>query len=110
MSETAPNICAGGFGSIYDFCIERPWLMARVSRALWGIDVSPLYRSITQIGTAAHITILDVPCGGGVALRALKSHQDVRYIAADFSQDDQSGQTACTQALALDRSNSWSRT
>ncbi len=78
-------MCAGGFGAVCDFCIERPRLMAVVGRAIWGIDVSLLYRSIAQIGSAEHVTILDVPCGGGVALRALKPHQDLRYIAADIS-------------------------
>jgi ubiquinone/menaquinone biosynthesis C-methylase UbiE len=29
--------------------------------------------------------ILDVPCGGGVAFRALRPDQDVRYVAADLS-------------------------
>jgi ubiquinone/menaquinone biosynthesis C-methylase UbiE len=31
-------------------------------------------------------TILDVPCGGGVAFRALRPDQDVRYVAADLSE------------------------
>lgn len=84
-TKTAPNICAGGFGAFYDFCIERPSLMAVVGRALWGMDASPLYRSIAQLRSAENVTIVDAPCGGGVALRALKPGQDVRYIAVDAS-------------------------
>ncbi len=83
--DTAPNVCAGGFGAFYDFLIERPRLMAVAGRALWGMDASILYGSIAQIGLAEHVTILDVPCGGGVALRALSPGQDVRYVAADLS-------------------------
>ena len=83
--DTAPNVCAGIFGGFYDFYIERPWLMAVVGRAIWGIDASLLYRSISQLGHAEQVTIVDAPCGGGVALRALKPGQDVRYIAADLS-------------------------
>ena len=59
--------------------------MALAGRALWGMDASILYGSIAQIGSAEHVTILDVPCGGGVALRALRPGQDVRYVAADLS-------------------------
>jgi SAM-dependent methyltransferase len=31
-------------------------------------------------------TVLDVPCGGGVAFRALRPDQRVRYLAADISE------------------------
>ncbi len=82
-----PNVCAGPFGAFYDFYIERPWLMRAIGRVLWGIDASVLYASmdpITQIAEGA--TILDVPCGGGVAFRALRPDQDVRYVAADLSE------------------------
>jgi ubiquinone/menaquinone biosynthesis C-methylase UbiE len=34
---------------------------------------------------SAGATIVDVPCGGGVAFRALSPEQDVRYIAVDLS-------------------------
>jgi SAM-dependent methyltransferase len=83
--DDVPNICAGPFGAFYDFYIERPWLMRLIGRAIWGIDASILYASMEPIGRAtAGATILDVPCGGGVALRALSAGQDVRYIAADL--------------------------
>jgi SAM-dependent methyltransferase len=85
MSEPAPNICAGGFGAVYDILIERPWLMSCVGRAVWGMDSSVLYGSIAELGSAEHVTVVDVPCGGGVALRALRHDQDIRYIAADLS-------------------------
>ncbi len=86
MSVTAPpNICAGGFGAVYDFYIERPRLMGLIGRAVWGMDASLLYRGIAHLGSAEHVTIVDVPCGGGVALRALRPAQEVRYFAADIS-------------------------
>jgi SAM-dependent methyltransferase len=80
-----PNICAGPYGPIYDFCIERERLMLPLARLVWGIDMAPLYSSmdaIAEIDPGA--TILDVPCGGGVAMRALRPDQDVRYIAGDL--------------------------
>lgn len=89
MASTAaqvPNVCAGPFGAFYDFYIERPWLMRAVGRAVWGIDSSSLYESMEPIGRApAGATIVDVPCGGGVAFRALSPAQDVRYLAVDLS-------------------------
>lgn len=84
----AKNQCAGPFGIAYDFYIERPALMRAVGRAIWGIDASALYRSIeatlSRLGDGA--TVIDVPCGGGVAFRGLRSDQDVRYIAGDISE------------------------
>jgi SAM-dependent methyltransferase len=78
------NVCAGPFGIFYDFYIERPWLAQLVGRAAWGADIAPLYRSMAAIGELPDdATVLDVPCGGGVALRALRPGQRVRWIAVD---------------------------
>lgn len=79
------NICAGPYGPIYDFCVEREWLMRPVARLVWGIDMAPLYSSMDAIADAdPGDTILDVPCGGGIAMRTLRPNQDVRYIAGDL--------------------------
>ena len=84
----APNVCAGPFGAFYDFYIERPRLVRVIGRIVWGIDASVLYASMEPIAqAAAGATIVDVPCGGGVAFRALRPEQDVRYLAADLSQE-----------------------
>ena len=86
MAEQAPNVCAGPFGAFYDFYIEHPWLMRIIGRAVWGIDASVLYESMAPISqVSAGATIVDVPCGGGVAFRALSPAQDVRYLAVDLS-------------------------
>jgi SAM-dependent methyltransferase len=70
---------------VYDFCIERPHVMRVVSRLTWGFDLTPQYATMNAIaGATGGATILDVPCGGGVALRALRPGQDVRYIAGDL--------------------------
>jgi SAM-dependent methyltransferase len=85
-TEQVPNVCAGPFGAFYDFYIERPWLMQAIGRAVWGIDSSLLYAGMEPIARApAGATIADVPCGGGVAFRALSPEQDVRYLAVDLS-------------------------
>jgi ubiquinone/menaquinone biosynthesis C-methylase UbiE len=81
------NVCAGPFGAVYDFYIEREWLVRVIGRVVWGIDASVLYTSMEVIRQAQNgARILDVPCGGGVALRALRPDQDVRYTAVDVSE------------------------
>src|ERR1035438_6328393 len=80
-TQSSPNVCAGPFGAVYDFYIERDWLMRLIGRVVWGIDASVLYTSMEAIRRSGDgTTILDVPCGGGVALRALRPDQGVRYI------------------------------
>jgi ubiquinone/menaquinone biosynthesis C-methylase UbiE len=80
-----PNICAGPFGAVYDFYIERPWLMQLVGRAVWGIDARPLYAAMAPIAQLeAGETVIDVPCGGGVALRAVSPGQRIEYLAGDI--------------------------
>jgi SAM-dependent methyltransferase len=88
VAEQVPNACAGPFGSFYDFYIERPRLVRTIGRLVWGIDASVLYASMDSIARApAGATIADVPCGGGVAFRALDPAQEVRYLAADLSSE-----------------------
>lgn len=85
--DSAVNVCAGPFGAFYDFYIERPRLSRAIGRLVWGIDTSVLYASmepLRQINGGA--TIVDVPCGGGVAFRALAPEQDVRYVAIDLDE------------------------
>jgi len=84
----SPNFCVGSYGVVYDFCVERERLMCALAHAVWGIDMSVLYASMTAIGQVSDgATILDAPCGGGVAFRALRPDQNVRYIAADLSEE-----------------------
>jgi SAM-dependent methyltransferase len=84
MPEVTTNVCAGPFGAVYDVYIERPWLAQLVGRLAWGVDIAPLYRSMAAIAELPDgATVLDVPCGGGVALRALRPGQSVRWIGVD---------------------------
>jgi ubiquinone/menaquinone biosynthesis C-methylase UbiE len=75
------------WASFYDWSVEHP----RAGGAFWklgiGSDLSRLYDAAAEIGRQpAGSVVLDVPCGGGVALRALRRGQGVRYIAADIAQ------------------------
>lgn len=52
---------------------------------MWGIDPQPFYRSLTAVAELPYgATVLDVPCGGGVALRGLRPGQNVRWIGVDI--------------------------
>ena len=75
------------WGHFYDWSVEHP----RAGGAIWrlgiGSDLNRLYNAAREIGRLpAGSTVLDVPCGGGVALRGLERGQGVRYIAADISE------------------------
>lgn len=70
----------------YDWSVEHP----RIGGAVWklglGSDLGELHRATDEIGRQpAGAAILDIPCGGGVALRGLRPGQGVRYVAADIS-------------------------
>jgi ubiquinone/menaquinone biosynthesis C-methylase UbiE len=79
------NVCAGPFGAVYDFYIERPRLARLVLKAMWGVDPRPFYRSLSRVAELPDgATVLDVPCGGGVALRGLRPGQGVRWVAVDI--------------------------
>jgi SAM-dependent methyltransferase len=87
----------------YDFAVEREWLARPAGLALWGTDTRMLYDSIRTIGELPDgSAVLDVPCGGGVALRGLRPGQSVRYVAADISTDMLARARARAAALGLE--------
>lgn len=75
------------WGTVYDWTVEHP----RLGGALWAVgiqsDLRKLYAAAAETGgLPAGSAVLDVPCGGGVALRGLRPGQGVRYVAADIAQ------------------------
>jgi len=83
-STPARNVCAGRLGVLYDYYIERPALARLVLGLVWGVDSRPFYRSLEVVGRMPDgTTILDVPCGGGVALHGLCSGQRVSWVGVD---------------------------
>lgn len=76
------------WATFYDWTVEH----GRLGGALWrigiGSDLGLLYEAAQEIGRQpAGARILDVPCGGGVALRGLKPGQGVSYVAADIARE-----------------------
>jgi SAM-dependent methyltransferase len=75
-------------GGAYDYVVEREWLARPGGLALWGTDTRLLFENIRTLSELPDgSAVLDVPCGGGVALRGLRADQQVRYVAADISVD-----------------------
>ena len=71
----------------YDWSVEH----RRLGGAVWRLgiqsDLQRLYDAAAEIGRQpAGARVLDIPCGGGVALRGLKPGQGVDYVAADIAQ------------------------
>lgn len=91
MLERLPGL--GGWdrdplwATVYDWLIEHPIVGAPVWRFGMGSELQRLYDTAARIAEVpAGGAILDIPCGGGVALRGLAPGQGVRYVAADISE------------------------
>lgn len=75
------------WASFYDWTVEHPTAGGAVWRVGINSDLARLYRAADEIGRQpAGSRILDVPCGGGVALRGLRLGQGVEYVAGDIAQ------------------------
>jgi ubiquinone/menaquinone biosynthesis C-methylase UbiE len=74
------------WAAIYSSGVGNEPVARVVGRVFWGTDVGLLYRAASVIGDQPDgAAVLDVPCGGGVALRGLRREQRVRYVAADIA-------------------------
>lgn len=74
------------WAGVYDWTVEHP----RLGGAVWALgiqsDLRRLYDAAAEVGTLpAGSRVLDVPCGGGVALRGLEPGQGLDYVAADIA-------------------------
>jgi ubiquinone/menaquinone biosynthesis C-methylase UbiE len=82
-----PNWATGRLPAVvYDYGVEHEWLARPAGALLWGTDTRGLFSTIRTLGVVPDGTaVLDVPCGGGVALRGLRRDQNIRYVAVDIS-------------------------
>jgi SAM-dependent methyltransferase len=87
MSGVSANWRRGHpWAAVYDFFVERESLSGPVGKLLFGTDTGLLYdemRAVDDVPDGG--AVLDIPCGGGVALRALAPERDIRYVAADIA-------------------------
>lgn len=74
------------WGRVYDWVVEHPRAGVPLWRLAVGSDLRLLYEAAAEIGRLpAGSRVLDVPCGGGVAVRAVRPGQRLAYVAADIS-------------------------
>ena len=70
----------------YDWAVEHEHVAGVLGRLIWGTDTSAFYRDIARLSELpAGTSVLDIPCGGGVAFRGLRAEQELHYVAADLS-------------------------
>ena len=75
------------WATVYDWSVEHPLVGGLGWRVAIGSDLGLLYDAAAEIGTLpAGSVALDVPCGGGVALRGLRAGQGTTYLAVDIAQ------------------------
>jgi ubiquinone/menaquinone biosynthesis C-methylase UbiE len=75
------------WATVYDWSVEHPLVGGLGWRVAMGSDLRRLYAAAAEIGSVpAGSVVLDVPCGGGVALRGLRPGQGVTYLAVDIAQ------------------------
>ncbi|SDC80351.1 class I SAM-dependent methyltransferase [Nocardioides lianchengensis] len=74
------------YAAAYDWSVEHPRAGGLAWRLAMGSDLDLLYDAAREISVQPRgARVLDVPCGGGVAVRALRPAQGVEYVAADLS-------------------------
>jgi SAM-dependent methyltransferase len=74
------------WAAIYAAGVGSESVATVAGRLFWGTDIRLLYRATGIVGEQPDgAAILDIPCGGGIALRGLRPGQRVRYVAADIA-------------------------
>ncbi|MEA2450808.1 MAG: hypothetical protein QOG63_2740 [Thermoleophilaceae bacterium] len=74
------------WAAVYDFFVEREALSRPAGQLLFGTDTRLLYDGMQAVDEVPDGgAILDIPCGGGVALRAVRPEHDFHYVAADIA-------------------------
>jgi ubiquinone/menaquinone biosynthesis C-methylase UbiE len=72
--------------AMYDAGVKHDRVATLGAWAMWGADMRRMFADVARLAhTPAGTSILDVPCGGGFALRGLRPGQAVQYVAADIS-------------------------
>lgn len=70
----------------YDAAVERPRVARLFGAVMWGTDTRLLYDAIHSLADIPDgASVLDIPCGGGLAFRGLRPDHRLTYIAADVS-------------------------
>lgn len=74
------------YAALYDWSVGHPRAGGLAWRVSMGSDLRLLHEAARELGELPPGSrVLDVPCGGGVALLALRPERRVTYVAADLS-------------------------
>lgn len=72
--------------AMYDAGVKHDRVAMIGAWAMWGADMRRMFADVARLADSpAGTSVLDIPCGGGFALRVLHPGQPVRYVAADIS-------------------------
>ena len=72
--------------ALYDAGVKHDSVATVGAWAMWGADMRRMFTDIERLADApVGASVLDIPCGGGLAFRGLGTGQAVRYVAADIS-------------------------
>jgi ubiquinone/menaquinone biosynthesis C-methylase UbiE len=72
--------------AMYDAGVKHDRVAMVGAWAMWGADMRRMFADVARLADIpAGTSVLDIPCGGGFALRVLRPGQPVRYVAADIS-------------------------
>jgi ubiquinone/menaquinone biosynthesis C-methylase UbiE len=72
--------------ALYDAGVKHDSVARVGARAMWGADLRRMFADIARLADVpVGASVLDIPCGGGLAFRGLSPGQAVRYVAADIS-------------------------
>ena len=78
--------------ALYDAGVQHASVAKLGARAMWGADLRRMFTDIERLADVpAGASVLDIPCGGGLAFRGLRTGQAVHYVAADISPTCSSG-------------------
>lgn len=73
-------------GASYDWAMKRETVARWFGRVMMAADVDRVYHAMDAItGIPDGAMVLDVPCGGGVAMLRLRPEQRVAYVGVDIS-------------------------
>ena len=72
--------------ALYDAGVQHASVARLGAWAMWGADLGRMFADIERLADVpVDASVLDIPCGGGLAFRGLRTGQAVRYVAADIS-------------------------
>lgn len=72
--------------ALYDAGVQHASIAKLGARAMWGADLGRMFADIERLADiSVGASVLDIPCGGGLAFRGLRTGQAVHYVAADIS-------------------------